>query len=269
MSRLSPRTLRLTSPPMHGNDVELLQQTINAQFKTWGVANHIATDGQYGPHTRDALQTAMYGLGISQSAIDHGVTARLRVRLRRKLLTPAERVRYRARADWRKRLVKRYKGEGPAAAIEWARSQVGVKENPAGSNRGKLIDQWQRLCDMLGQPWCGAFVNRALMAAGFPTQPWLRYCPTIEQKAKAGEGGWSWHPASEARLGDLILYGADLAHHVGICEAVEDDYEGNTSSGHAGSQDNGGVVAHRTDRDWHAVGFPARGAARPPYRRVA
>lgn len=262
---MSPRTLKLTSPAMHGSDVELLQQTINAQFKRWGVHHSIDVDGQYGPHTRDALHTIMYGLGINQTEDDKGVTPRFRVKLRRRLLNPAERVRYNARKQWRAALRKRYDGHGPAAAIAWAKSQVGVKENPAGSNRGPLIDTWERLCGILAAPWCGCYVNRALMAAGFPAQPWLRYCPSIEAKARAGEGGWSWHAPHDARAGDLALYGAGEAKHVGLVAQFQNTYEGNTSSGHAGSQDNGGIVAHRTDRDWSSAAFPCRGVARPPW----
>jgi hypothetical protein len=260
-----PRTLKLTSPAMHGDDVKLLQQTINTQFKRWGVKHKIDVDGEYGPVTRDAYRSILHGLGISQAAMAKGITPRLRVRVRRRLLTPAELVRFRARKDWRAQLRKRYDGHGAAAALEWAASMVGVKESPAGSNRGKLIDQWQRLCEFLGGPWCGAFANRALMAGGFPAQPWLRYCPWIEQRAKAGEGGWSWHHIKDAKPGDLVLYGAQIAQHVEVVKAFQDTFGGNTSSGHAGSQDNGGCVAHRTDRDWSAAGFPARGVARPPW----
>ncbi len=266
---MSDRILRLTSPLMTGDDVRLLQASINDQFERWKVPHKIKVDGIYGPHTRDELQTILYGLGISQSTIDKGVTPALRRKVRKRWLNPAERLRFRQRADWRVRLAKRYRGDGPAAALAWARSQVGVKEQPAGSNRGPLIDQWQRLCGIIAAPWCGCFVNRALMAAGFPAQPWLRYCPTIEAKAKAGEGGWKWVAPRDIRRGDLPLYGNGEAKHVGIAEAYEDDYEGNTSSGPGGSQDNGGIVAHRTDRDWDSQAFPCRGAARPPYMQVA
>jgi hypothetical protein len=265
---MSARTFKLTSPAMHGPDVELLQRDVNAQFKRWGVNHSVKLDAAYGPHTRDALLTILYGLGVAKSILDHGATPAIRRKVRKRWLNPAERVRYRARKDWRARLVKRYKGHGPELALAWAKSMVGVTESPPGSNRGRLIDTWERLCQVLGAPWCGCFTNRALMAAGFPAQPWLRYCPWVEQRAKAGEGGWSWHPPGEARAGDIALYGADIAHHQGLVKAVQDTYEGNTSNGPGGNQSNGGIVAHRTDRDWKDPSFPCRGVARPPYASV-
>jgi hypothetical protein len=264
----APRTLKLTSPPMHGSDVELLQQTINAQLVTWRVPHKIAVDGVYGSATRDALQTVLYGLGIAQASVEHGVTGATRSKLRHKWLTKDEQRRYAERAAWRRQLVARYAGHGPAAAISFAHAQLGTMEHPAGSNTGPKIDAWQAACGVHAAPWCGCFVNACLVAAGFPSEEWLRYCPSIEASAKAGVGGWSWHSLSEARNGDLITYGAAIAVHVGLVVVAADHVtiEGNTSAGAAGSQDNGGMVALRR-RDWHAAGFPARGIARPPYSK--
>lgn len=264
---MAARTLKLTSPPMHGEDVKAWQRTLNRQLAMWKVNHKIKVDGDYGVLTRDTGDTVLHGMGIAQKAADKGYTPWLRSKVRRRRRTPAELVRFNARKDWREALRKRYDGRGPQAALSWARAQIGTKEQPPGSNRGPLIDQWQRLCQVFAAPWCGCFVNRALMAAGFPAQPWLRFCPWIEQKAKAGEGGWSWH--SEPRAGDLILYGAREAQHVGIVDdpSKHSTVEGNTSSGNAGSQDNGGMVAARM-RDWSSPGFPVRGFARPPWGSV-
>jgi hypothetical protein len=260
------RTLKLTSPPMHGRDVALLQETINRELHTWHVDQRVDVDSEYGHATRDALRSVLHGLGIATSAIDQGVTPALRIRLRAKKLTRDELARYHQRAGWRRRLARRYAhaSSGPAAAIAYARKWVGTSERPANSNRGAQIDIWQRLCQILAQPWCGCFANACLMAAGFPAQPWLRYCPTIEAKARAGEDGWTWHTISQARPGDLVLYGAGIAVHVGLYIGAGVTIEGNTSSGNAGSQDNGGMVAIRR-RNFQAPGFPARGVARPPY----
>lgn len=265
---MSARTFKLTSPAMHGSDVKLLQQTINNQFQRWDVPHKIVVDGAYGAHTRDALSTVLYGLGIGQHTLDRGATPALRRKVRRRWLNPAERVRYNARKDWRARLVKRYRGSGPQLALEFARANVGVTESPPDSNRGKIIDAWERLCAVLAAPWCGCATNRFLMAAGFPAQPWMRYCPWVEQRAKAGEGGWSWHPPHEAKPGDIALYGAGIAHHQGLVEEFQKTFEGNTTNGPGGDQSNGGILAHRTDRDWTNPAFPCRGLARPPWKTV-
>jgi hypothetical protein len=92
--------------------------------------------------------------------------------------------------------VTRYGGGAVKTALAFAAGHVGVTEHPAGSNRGVDVDAWERACGVLGAPWCGCFVNACLVAAGFPNQFWLRYCPSIEAKAKAGEGGWEWHGRS-------------------------------------------------------------------------
>jgi hypothetical protein len=263
-----PRTIRLTSPPMRGDDVRLLQVTINRQYRTWGVAAKIAEDGVYGQQTRAHLRTVLYGLGIEQRRLDNGVTPELRVKLRRKRLTRAERRRYEARAPWRRRLVKRYRSssDAVAAAVRFGRAHVGVTERPPGSNSGPQITAWLRAVEVGPAPWCGAFVNACLQAAGFPAQPWLRYCPWIEARARAGEDGWSWHAIGDARPGDLVLYGIREAVHVGLYVGRGVTVEGNTSSDNRGSQDNGGGVFLRRRNLTGGGGFPARGVARPPYR---
>jgi cell wall-associated NlpC family hydrolase len=122
------------------------------------------------------------------------------------------------------------------------------------------------MCEIIAAPWCGCFVNACLVAAGFPSQPWLRYCPSIEGRARSGDGGWSWHSIGRARPGDLVLYGNGIAQHVELYAGHGITYGGNTSSGTAGSQDNGGGVFARR-RMFSDRAFPARGVARPPYAR--
>ena len=42
---MSTRTLRLTSPHMHGSDVEGCQRDINARLATWHVPYQVDMDG--------------------------------------------------------------------------------------------------------------------------------------------------------------------------------------------------------------------------------
>jgi hypothetical protein len=259
------RTFKLASPLMHGDDIHTFQRTINQQFRTWKVNNQIDEDGEYGSMTREATVQVVYGLGISRGELEHGVTPAVRIKIRnRDHRTQLELQREQERADWVRRFRRRFDGHGPKAAIAYARKHVGLTEI-GQSNRGPLIDRWERFCSVIGAPWCGCFCNACLMAAGFPAQPFLRFCPWIEGRAKSGEGGWSWHSMSQARPGDLILYGAGTAEHVGLYVGSGVTIEGNTSSGTGGSQANGGGVYVRR-RNFSNPGFPARGAARPPYR---
>jgi hypothetical protein len=264
---VSDRTFRLSSPLMEGRDIELFQETLNRQFREWRVDCRLDTDGAYGPKTAEAARRVVYGLGIPVRDLAGGVTPELRMRIRHpERRSQGEKARASDRKDWLRRLRRRYDGHGPKAAIAYARKHVGVTESPAGSNRGRLIDRWQRMCEVFAAPWCGCFVNACLVAAGFPSQPWLRFCPWIEGKAKTGEGGWSWHPMSQARPGDLVLFGSRVAQHVELYAGAGVTYGGNTSSGSSGSQDNGGGVFARR-RSFSDRGFPARGVARPPYKR--
>lgn len=268
---MSTRTLALTSPLMTGDDVELCQKDINHRLKVWKVPLVIDVDRAYGPQTRDAAASVLYGLGVEPGASDGvGPTDRLKIRHGYERLTAAEKKRHKAREDWRKRLADRYGGGAVEQALDFARSKIGVKEQPANSNRGPQIDDWERACDVLAAPWCGCFVNAVLVHAGMKSQIWLRYCPSIEAMARAGSAyGWKW--THDPRPGDLVLYGSSIAQHVGIVETVgggEDTatIEGNTSNGPGGSQSNGGAVARRRRHtDGSLSGFPIRGYARPPW----
>jgi hypothetical protein len=262
---MSTRTFKLTSPLMEGRDVAHFQETLNERFHDWDVGFSLDVDGAYGPHTRGATERAIYGLGIAQREMAHGITPQLRIKIRHPQdRTRAECLRAHQRAGWLGRLRLRYRGHGPGAAIAYAQRHVGVSEMPPSSNRGPLIDQWQRMCGVLAAPWCGCFCNACLVAAGFPSQPWLRYCPWIEGKARSGEAGWSWHAIGAARPGDLVLYGRTMAEHVELYAGGGVTYGGNTSTGQLGSQSNGGGVFRR-ERNFADPSFPARGVARPPY----
>lgn len=272
---MSDRALKLTSPAMRGTDVERFQRDINAELKRWSIDHALDVDGVYGPETRDTAKSVCYGLGLKSPVMQHGATVYVRLKIRNRKLTSAELKRFKARAEWRKRLKARYDGPDAAilAAISFARSNLGVTESPPGSNRGAKIDVWERACGCIAAPWCGCFINACLVAAGFPDQEWLRYCPWIEGKAKSGESGWSWHTSPE--VGDLVLYGSSIAQHVGLVETVDgmrdaSTIEGNTSNGPGGSQSNGGIVALRhRHTDGSLNGFPIRGYARPPWKKVA
>lgn len=256
---------------MRGNDVQRFQHDLNAELRRWHIKTQLAEDGVYGHATRDMAASVCYGLGLN--SMEHGATPAIRLKVRHRQLTAMEAVRFHAREDWRVRLAKRLDGPGSAitAALAFAQSMIGISENPPGSNTGPKIDAWQKACGVHAAPWCGCFVNACLVAAGFPDQEWLRYCPWIEGRAKAGDGGWGWFQVP--RPGDLVLYGSTIAQHVGIVKDADlqapshiTSIEGNTSNGPGGSQSNGGCVALRQrHKDGSLDGFPIRGYARAPW----
>lgn len=102
---------------MHGKDVRAWQKRLRVQFRTWGVDYPIAADGYYGPVTRSATATVLYGLGIDRATMRHGVAPELRIKVRNKELTAGERARYRARVGWRRRLRKRFVHKGVAPPL--------------------------------------------------------------------------------------------------------------------------------------------------------
>ena len=142
-------------------------------------------------------------------------------------------------------------------------------ESPPATNRGPLIDRWnQATGTQPGSPWCGNFANACLMAAGFPSEPWLKLCSAIEGNAKAAKGGWQW--TTSPRPGDLVLFTVGgAANHVGIVEAVGRravvTIEGNTHKDYDPGRFWEGYGVFRRH---HPAGQPPiRGYARPPYGR--
>lgn len=266
-----PRTFVLCTPHMHGDDIARFQRDLNHRLHAWGVHHNIKPDGVYGPKTRHATKTVLYGLGVEQALIEHGVTPYVRVLVRHpKRRTRRQHQRARARADWRKRLVKRYQRSGPDLFASYLHSMLGVAEDPPGSNLGTHITEWEKLTGYNPPPgvyWCGCLQNAALVAAGLPAQSWMGYCPSIEAHARAGIDGWKWHPADATpKKGWLALFdeGGIAGHVEGV---VADGWPlrtigGNTSQGD-GSPNNGGGVYHHNFSTYR--GLPLRGFAEPPY----
>ena len=127
-------------------------------------------------------------------------------------------------------------GTGGAQALAAAQSQVGVAEQPPGSNDGPQIAQFRTATAGSGVgPWCAYFTSWAAAQAGVPL-------------GEAGQGfgsvsalyGWAQRtgratpagPGVVPNPGDLIVWGG---HHIGIVESVDPDgsihtIEGNSSN---------------------------------------
>ena len=145
-----------------------------------------------------------------------------------------------------------------------ARSQIGTRESPAGSNRQKYGAAY----GMNGQPWCVIFLWWCFREAGlshlFYDGRRCASCTTLRNWAKLER---RWIP-SGFRAGDLVQmdFGSDgVPDHIGIVERVDAKgqilvtIEGNTG---AGNDANGGQVQRRTRPASLVVG-----AVRPEYAK--
>ena len=153
--------------------------------------------------------------------------------------------------------------------IAMAKSQIGVKESPAGSNNVKYnTDYYGKAVSGPAYPWCVVFiwwvfqqVCKALFYNGGKTAS----CGALMRYAKDNK---QW-VTSKYQPGDIVLFswtGNELSpDHAGIVERVGDGVlytiEGNTS---LTNNDNGGCVMQRV-RDLNVV----CGAYRPKYTIVS
>lgn len=143
--------------------------------------------------------------------------------------------------------------------IKLARTQIGVKENPKGSN--KVIyntEYYGREVSGSPYPWCCAFLWWLFNTAGVPE---LFYggkktasCTTLMNYYK-GVGQFSTVP----KIGALAFYNwgkGSIAYHIGIVTATTSTgikaIEGNTA---IGNDSNGGEVMERTRTFDQIIGF--------------
>lgn len=147
-------------------------------------------------------------------------------------------------------------------AVHFALGQVGITEHPPGSNRGLIVDHYQGMFHISGQPWCGAFVGYCANQSTAKLTERVVYTPYIFEDARRKVRGldgvvWAGGFSHEhvAHSGDLVLYDFGTPggiKHVGMLVAPWkgsgplQTVEGNTSFGSGGSQDNGGAVARRS-----------------------
>lgn len=148
------------------------------------------------------------------------------------------------------------------AIINACKSELGQHENPIGSNKQKY-GEWY---GMNGVAWCAQYVAYCFAISGYPLKidkgfKGFHYVPTLHARAK--QKGWL---TSNPQKGDIVLFdfkpkdGKEFAQHVGIYSGEMDGssylcYEGNTSDGIQGSQDNGDCVAYKARQKMFILGF--------------
>ena len=145
--------------------------------------------------------------------------------------------------------------------LDLARSQIGVKESPAGSNKVKYNDTYG------GGPkaWCCVFVWWLFREAGaselFFNGAKTAYAPALlTYHKKMGQAVYG-----DYEPGDVIFFdfnGNGTADHVGICESWDSMHittiDGNTGEG---NESNGGSVLPRKRHKKYICG-----AYRPAYK---
>ena len=142
------------------------------------------------------------------------------------------------------------RGSGPAALAS-AQAEVGVAEQPPGSNDAPRIAEYRQATAGSGVgPWCGYFVSWAARQAGTPLGEQGQGLGSVAAIADwAQRTGRSLPAGSVPAPGDLIVWGS---RHVGIVESVGSDgsihtVEGNSSdavSRRSYGADGGGATSY-------------------------
>jgi hypothetical protein len=117
-----------------------------------------------------------------------------------------------------------------------AQAEVGVAEQPPGSNDAPRIAQYRQATAGSGiGPWCAYFVSWAAQQAGTPLGEAGQGFGSVGAVSAWAQRTGRWNPAGSGmppQPGDLITWGGE---HIGIVESVDPDgtlhtIEGNSSN---------------------------------------
>lgn len=101
-------------------------------------------------------------------------------------------------------------------ALKFCQSHIGVHEQPNGSNRGPLIDKWNRdAVGIEGIAWCMSFQHAAFKSAGKTIGGWASVERFIEWAKK------NKYEVTGPAAGDLVCFDPDAngwSDHVAIVE---------------------------------------------------
>lgn len=90
---MSERTFKVGHETMQGDDVKAWQRDVNRLFRGMNIKSPLKIDGFYGVGTRAVTASLCRAMGLesAEKAMAHGVTPDLRIKLRNKNLTAADR----------------------------------------------------------------------------------------------------------------------------------------------------------------------------------
>lgn len=139
--------------------------------------------------------------------------------------------------------------------VALARGEVGVRESPANSNRGKRVQEYQKATNLAGTgwAWCAAFICWLAREAGMEEgrRPTTAGAWDFERwaKTKKATGVTLYKPANKTRIqpGDILVFNFS---HIGLAVGSQGSesvatIEGNTDA--SGGREGGGVY-QRTRR---------------------
>lgn len=156
--------------------------------------------------------------------------------------------------------------------LSLAKTQLGVKESPAGSNRQKF----GRWFGWNGAAWCSMFVTWLFAhvtrgGVDIRRPEWLgtskRAASTIALHAAMVKAGWVEVPRAKTRRGDIVFwaFGGGRINHVSVALGPVKSGMLRTRDGNSGqsSENNGGMVCDRS----RPIGSVAA-VVRPPYAKT-
>jgi murein DD-endopeptidase MepM/ murein hydrolase activator NlpD len=139
-----PRTFKIDTPPMKGEDIKRSQLEVRKEFEGMGIPYPLKADGVYGKASRSAYATLCTAQGILHyKAMADGVTPELRSKLRdRDKLTAAERKRMDgAKAvTYRRKLRESFEGGGVSKPVARITQDSWGFTPRTGSNAGATHD---------------------------------------------------------------------------------------------------------------------------------
>jgi len=230
------RTLHLQSKLMHGPDVkraQILLHGANAFHKNFHPGH---ADGQYGPYTAAATHRAKHYLGYPKKLENSSFGPTLDAYLSGSAKLPRM---YRLRSQRRIAKMQRRKVMR-LAALDEMRQNLGLAENPQGSNHNWMVDWWYSRKGSAAA-WCNISVSRAYIVAGskaFKRGVNFAYVPSMEAATKDPKSGLMRIHTHDVRASDIITFefsGDDTADHTGMAEGPMKSgnvptIEGNTDS---------------------------------------
>lgn len=158
--------------------------------------------------------------------------------------------------------------KGPTGVMQTAQNQIGITENPPGSNNVVFnTDYYGQEVSGDAYSWCCVFVwwlfNKSGNGAAFYDGEKVARCGLVYNWA---QNNGLFINSSEAKYGDIVLFGDN--EHIEVVVSNNGDgtfttIGGNTSGDGAGSQSNGGCVALKTR--YTTGGFPITSFIRPKY----